>query len=395
MNAFQFFGVAALGLGLSTSASAQMSVSDMTGGPIPATNSGGTGASWDTAQPTDYASSTVSVPVAVTNVNSITIEGLTHTWIGDLQVTLRDPNGMEHNVFVRPGYLNSSTFGDSSNFNGGDYTFVQCGAAHDLPTMSGGGQDPVAGDYNQTFDTGGVTFTDGNNNIFNTPMCSISGPSGDWTLLIYDWAGGDMGSYTGWSLEFNGPVCGVGCGNAMFSDHCNGDGGDQAGCTNCPCGNNAAMGTIGGCMNSAGTSGEIHASGSDSVALADLRFEGSGMTPNSFSVLTSGSGLAPQNPANPCFGSGSGVLATVLDGLRCAVGNTQRHGGRPVAGDGTVGLTTNGWGPPNGRAGGLAAQGGFAPGETRYFQVFYRELPGTGCLTQQNTTQAVRVTFAP
>ena len=179
---------------------------------------------------------------------------------------------------------------------------------------------------------------------------------------------------------------------------CAGDGGDGMGCTPCPCGNDAASTDGGGCINSAGTSARLIRSGSSSVASGGLRFDGDGMTPSSFAVLTSGDNLAPQNPANPCFGTGNGVQSLVLDGLRCAVQNTQRHGGRPVAADGTVGSSTNGWGPPNGPLngmGGIAAQGGFTSGTTRFFQVFYRELPGTVCLTEQNTTQASGVTFTP
>lgn len=180
------------------------------------------------------------------------------------------------------------------------------------------------------------------------------------------------------------------------TDLCNGDGGNQMGCTNCPCGNNAPIGTIGGCINSNAASARIYQSGTSSVSLADLRIEMDGGVPASFAVLTSGDAVAPQNPANPCFGTDSGVQSVVLDGLRCAVQSTQRHGGRPVAADGTVGMgLTNGWGPPNGPMGGLAGQGGFTSGDTRFFQVFYRELPGFVCGTEQNTSQAIGVTFTP
>ena len=61
-----------------------------------------------------------------------------------------------------------------------------------------------------------------------------------------------------------------------FADSCNGDGGDQAGCTDCPCSNNASQGTVGGCLNSAGTSLRLLGTGSDSISAADLRIEGSG-----------------------------------------------------------------------------------------------------------------------
>ena len=183
------------------------------------------------------------------------------------------------------------------------------------------------------------------------------------------------------------------------SSSCDGDGGDQMGCTFCPCGNDAPSGTSGGCLNSSGASARLVTRGTPSVSAGDLRLEMSGGVAGSFAVLTSGASIAPQNPQNPCFGTGNGVQSAVLDGLRCAVQNVLRHGGRPVAADGTVGMgLTNGWGPPNGPLngmGGIAAQGGFTPGQTRQFQVFYRELPGTVCLTEQNTSQVRTVSFTP
>ena len=187
-------------------------------------------------------------------------------------------------------------------------------------------------------------------------------------------------------------------GGPVFPESCNGDGGNQMGCTDCPCGNNAAPGTTGGCLNSANASGRLVGSGSPSVTAADpadLRFDANGCVPSSFAVLTSGNAIAPANAANPCFGEDSGLQSGVLDGLRCAVQSTQRHGGRPVDANGDVGATTNGWGGSSGPPIGLAAQGGFVAGQTRHYQVFYRELPGLVCLTEQNTTQAVSVTFQP
>ena len=190
-----------------------------------------------------------------------------------------------------------------------------------------------------------------------------------------------------------------GCAPApTFPTACFGDGGDQMGCTPCPCGNESAIGAGTGCQNSSGVGAELLPSGSASVTAMDpddLRFEMAGGTPSSFAVLTSGNAIAPGNAMNPCFGMDSGVQSAVLDGLRCAVQSTQRHGGRPVAADGTVGVSTNGWGGASGPPTGLADQGGFTAGQTRHYQVFYRELPGQVCLTEQNTTQAVTVTFEP
>lgn len=182
---------------------------------------------------------------------------------------------------------------------------------------------------------------------------------------------------------------------------CAGDGGDQMGCTDCPCGNNAPTGTVGGCLNSASTSARLWASGASSVSLPtgasiDLRFGLEGAPAFAFGVLTSGNGLAPLSLANPCFGLDSGVNSTSLDGLRCAVKNVRRHGGRAANGAGEIGTTNSPWGGDGPPVAGLAvAFGGFAAGSTRFFQVAHRESPLLGCGRGLNTSQAVAVGFTP
>jgi hypothetical protein len=184
-----------------------------------------------------------------------------------------------------------------------------------------------------------------------------------------------------------------------FQDFCNGDGGDQMGCTNCPCMNNAPPGTIGGCLNSVGTSARLIGSGSTSVTLPpgstdDLRFDLTGAPPTAFCVLLSGAALAPQNMANPCFGLDSGAQASDRDGLRCAVQGTRRHGGRSADMNGDVGITNNGWGGASAPPAGIAIAGGaFAGGQTRFFQVTHREDAALGCMRGLNTSQAVALTF--
>ena len=182
---------------------------------------------------------------------------------------------------------------------------------------------------------------------------------------------------------------------SSFAEFCQGDGGNQMGCTNCPCGNNAAPGSPGGCLNSAGFAARLEGSGTPSLSADTLRFEMKGATPGSFTVLISGDRVAPGNMVNPCFGMMSGVQANDYDGLRCSVGAFRRHGGRPTDANGDAGKTSNGWGPPNGPQVGLAAQGGFAAGQTRFFQAIYREFSTLGCTRGLNTSQAVRVLFMP
>lgn len=191
-----------------------------------------------------------------------------------------------------------------------------------------------------------------------------------------------------------------GCGLAL-PETCSGDGGNQMGCTNCPCGNNALPGTIGGCLNRAGTSARLNQTGSTSVSLVpnhviDLRFGVTLMPPNTFSILVSGDALAPQGMANPCFGMGTGAQSISFDGLRCAVQNLRRHGGRQADANGEVGVTNDPWGGEGGPPVGIAqAFGGFAAGQQRFFQVIYREEALAVCMRGLNTTQTSGVTFTP
>lgn len=180
-----------------------------------------------------------------------------------------------------------------------------------------------------------------------------------------------------------------------FGDLCFGDGGNQMGCTNCPCGNNMPQGTIGGCLNSGGASARLLPSGVPSIASDSLHFELSGAPANAFCILNSGDSVAPGNMANPCFGMDSGAQAAVFDGLRCAITNTRRHGGRGADSNGDVGQTNNGWGPPNGPMIGFAAQSGWSAGQTRYFQVINRDDPLAICMRGLNTSQAISVTYFP
>ena len=247
MRILKLITLVGLGVALSATANAQFSVSGA-GAAIPASGSGG-GGTWDTVMPPSPSVSTVAVPVGVTSIDSIVIDGFAHTWAGDLQVTLADPSGVEHLVFVRPGYLNTSGAGTAGDFMGGTYTFVESGGLS-LPTASDGVDIPP-GTYNQTFDTGGVVWVSGTNNIFNTPMSTIAGAAGNWTLTIYDWAAGDTGSFSGWTLNGNGGSGGPGteyCAEAVYT---------------CPCFVTSAIGE--GCPNSTGTGATMAAAGSPSI----------------------------------------------------------------------------------------------------------------------------------
>ncbi|MFT7667935.1 MAG: hypothetical protein ACI8X5_000621 [Planctomycetota bacterium] len=199
MRALKFISLLGVAVSLSATANAQFSVSGG-GSAVPASGSGGDGgALYPTTMPATPGASTATVPGNVTSITSIEVDGFAHTWSGDVQCTLADPNGVEHLIFLRPGFLNTSNFGSAGDF-GGDYTFVESGGSS-LPTTSAAGSNIPAGTYNQSFSSGGATWVSGDNGINNTPMSAITGPQGDWTLTMYDWGGGDSGAFTGWTLN--------------------------------------------------------------------------------------------------------------------------------------------------------------------------------------------------
>ncbi len=207
------------------------------------------------------------------------------------------------------------------------------------------------------------------------------GPNGP-VLLASQGVGPAFQDYrliTSWNgcLEANGP-----------KEFCFGDGGTTAGCTPCPCNNDAAPGTQGGCLNSAGRSARLSGGGLPDVDADTLYFEVRDANPSTFGVLVSAQNPLPQTGV---CAPGSGLAA--FDGLRCIGGAALNHGSRVTDSSGDIGVSTSGWGAPSGTAGGLIATSGFLAGQTRHFQCFYRESPASGCFTGQNTTNAASVTF--
>ena len=250
--------------------------------------------------------------------------------------------------------------------------------------------DPVDADGNGMFDDDRFFNTFGNDDILLDDNGSI------WfTATIRDGAGTtqDQGFFR---LDVGGDP---------FPSHCNGDGGNQMGCTDCPCANNSPIGTIGGCLNSALTSTRLIASGDPSASLpagsvTDLQFEVEGSPPTATNVLLSGDNVAPTGMMNPCFGLNSGIQASDRDGLRCAVGGLLRHGNRQANAMGEIKDAmgpSRVWGGPTTPNAGIAGQAGFVAGQTRYFQVTHRDVDGAVCPpgTGLNTSQAVEVTFTP
>lgn len=123
---------------------------------------------------------------AATNL-SLTLTGFSHTYVGDLIVTLTSPCGTTI-VFDRPGVPASSS-GNSNNLSG-NYTFSTSGANGLSETGS-----VSAGTYKPTNTTGATHSFTG----ISFP-CNVIGT---WTLTIVDAGAADLGTLSGgWSLTF-------------------------------------------------------------------------------------------------------------------------------------------------------------------------------------------------
>lgn len=290
MRTLHLLSLFSIALALPTTAQAQFSTSGP-GAAVPSSGIGG--GTWGVALPAAPGVSTASVPVAVTHIDSVVIEGFSHAWGGDVQATLADPTGAEHLLFVRPGYLNpdGASFGTPGEFLVGDFTIVASGGGS-LPTLSDGA-DIAPGSYNQTFDTGGVMWTSGDFGIDNTPLGSIAGPAGDWELRIYDWAAGDSGSFTGWTLNGNSAITNNGNG------YCFGDGSG----TDCPCSANGAAGE--GCLTTSGSGARLTGTGEAIIGNDTFVLTVTGGPANKPGIFFQGTNQLAGNP------NADGLLCTV------------------------------------------------------------------------------------
>lgn len=147
---------------------------------------------------------TFSIPFVVTDAGNVshvdlTLTGLTHSWAGDLIVTLSSP-AASADIMRRIGATTSSGLGDSSNF-GGNYRFIDSGVDPVPPLVALDTNGVLAsGDYWAT--TLGTSTAVGNKvNLDATFGGTLA--AGAWTLTISDNAGGDTGSLTSATLNIN------------------------------------------------------------------------------------------------------------------------------------------------------------------------------------------------
>ncbi len=138
-------------------------------------------------------SSTISITDNFTIADvTVTLNNLTHTWIGDLVASLTNlTTGTTVNLFNRVGRTTLGV-GDSTNFSG-NYSFNDTFTGSLWTTAAGlnGIANIPSGNYYATAATGTVSL-----------LSAFSGQSalGDWQLNIQDRTGLDTGSLGSWSL---------------------------------------------------------------------------------------------------------------------------------------------------------------------------------------------------
>ncbi|MBK7874143.1 MAG: hypothetical protein IPJ77_00035 [Planctomycetes bacterium] len=136
----------------------------------------------------------------------------------------------------------------------------------------------------------------------------------------------------------------------------------------CPCNNPGTIET--GCTNSTGQGAGLEGEGTDGVINDDLEFTAFQIRAGATAVLFQGTQA-----------SGGGLGVPFGDGLVCVGGSALRLGARQADGSGRAT-----WGP------GLATPGQWVAGQTRYFQVRYRNVTGP-CGSGFNYTNGLMVTF--
>ncbi|MBM4113039.1 MAG: hypothetical protein FJ253_06650 [Phycisphaerae bacterium] len=155
-----------------------------------------------------FTSSVISTDVGtISDIKMVTLTGLFHSWVGDLQVALISPNGTRVNLFSRVGVTSASGFGSSKDING-TYGFTDGIGSPPWEPFGGGGFYP-SGTYNRVTNTnapvvqiGTVSGVQGVNN--NTYASLNGGPSnGTWTLEIRDFYLTAQGLLGSWTLDFN------------------------------------------------------------------------------------------------------------------------------------------------------------------------------------------------
>ncbi|MDP6763141.1 MAG: hypothetical protein QF860_09790 [Planctomycetota bacterium] len=221
---------------------------------------------------------------------------------------------------------------------------------------------PLAGSVSITDLTGTAGNATPNPGAFTTSGSQIhlaSAQVSDFNFI-------DSGTGISADLHLEGDLVGdFGC--PPVTAFCFGDGSGTA----CPCSNGAGPGE--GCANGTGSGAILGTSGSTSIDAGDLVLAGSQLVPGQPGLYFQGN-----NAVNGGNGNAFG------DGLRCAGGSVVRLQVRSASGGGTSATTID-----------IAAAGGVSAGDTKRYQLWYRDPASSPCGTTFNLTNGVGVFFCP
>lgn len=150
-----------------------------------------------TATPYPATLSVSGLPVNAT-VTSVVIQGLTHTFPADIDVVLQSPTGVNVILF--------SDVGGGTDVSNLTFTLSD-GAAAGLPaTLVAGTFRPTNSGTPDNFPAPGP----GSLTQANPTLSSFIGdPNGTWNLYVVDDVGGDLGTLTGFTINFGTPASGV------------------------------------------------------------------------------------------------------------------------------------------------------------------------------------------
>lgn len=169
------------------------------------------------------------------------------------------------------------------------------------------------------------------------------------------------------SLTFDMTLVGTFYDDQVFDiiTFCSGDGSG----TMCPCGNAAAAGE--GCMNGTGQGGKLESGGTASISDNSFILRGTQLAPSQPGLYFQGNNAVNSGNGNP-FG----------DGLRCAGGGVRRLQVRFADSSGSS-LTSIS----------ITGSGSVAPGDTKRYQLWYRDPIFSFCGFGFNLTNGIQVTW--
>ncbi|MCC7505574.1 MAG: proprotein convertase P-domain-containing protein [Saprospiraceae bacterium] len=155
----------------------------------------------------------------VTNVRII-INGIVHTWIGDLTMKTQLPNGQTFGLLSRVGLAEAADdgtgcCGTSFNFNTVNLTFDDAAAidAETAPTAD------LTGNHSRRPNKGSIVSPYTTFASLATALGPANNANGTWTIGIGDCAGGDVGSYNSVTVEITAAAppepCGIVCPSDM------------------------------------------------------------------------------------------------------------------------------------------------------------------------------------